>query len=314
MTSQSFTIVPAALYQGDYHLGVAALVNSLHRAGFRGEFLIGYRGPLPHWAEGLRPLGAAGEHCLDIDGVALRFVPVPPGPNLSAAKPAFMLDMLDRLTPQADAVMMFDADIVAIGPWQFFAEWAGYGVGLCQDMSYPILPDGHPHRHRWRAMARALGRECRNLDWYFNGGFVSVRRADRIFLETWRDLLALVAKELGPLEKIKIAARSNPLAVPDQDMLNAAAMATQVPISPLGPDGMGFTPGGFAMLHAVAEKPWRARYLRRALGGRPPGAADKAFWEAADGPLKPFPPATLFSRLAALRYAAAIGRFYRRNG
>ena len=162
-----FSIVPAALYEGDYHLGVAVLINSLHRGGFRGEFLVGYRGPLPPWASSARTLPASGEFAMDVDGITLRFVPVPPGPNLSAAKPAFMLDMLDRLAPRADAIMMFDADIVTIGPWTFFADWARCGVGLCQDLSYPILPDGHPHRHRWRAMAATLGTSsCLSLgDW-----------------------------------------------------------------------------------------------------------------------------------------------------
>lgn len=312
MAERALNIVPACLFEGDYHLGAAVLINSLHRAGFRGTFIAGYRGQLPAWAVAAqRPAGGAS--ALDVDSIKVEFHIVPDGPNLSAAKPPFMLDMLDRIAPQADVIVMFDADIIVTGPWPFFADWAGQGAGLCLDMSYPILPDGHPHRHAWRAMIGQLGLAVRPLDWYFNGGYVSVRRQDRALLEAWRDLLALASKRIGPLVNIKVADRSDPLAVPDQDMLNAAAMATAVPLAPLGTDGMGFTPSGYAMLHAVAGKPWRNRYLKLALAGQPPGAADKAFWSMADRPIKSFSASQIAGKRRALAIASAIGRFYRRG-
>ncbi len=38
------------LFEGRYHFGAAALVNSLYRAGYRGELYAGYKGELPFWA------------------------------------------------------------------------------------------------------------------------------------------------------------------------------------------------------------------------------------------------------------------------
>lgn len=37
------------LFEGHYHFGVAALVNSLVAAGYEGTVWVGHRGPLPDW-------------------------------------------------------------------------------------------------------------------------------------------------------------------------------------------------------------------------------------------------------------------------
>src|SRR5215831_7730986 len=82
-----------ALFDGDYHLGLGALVNSLFGSGFRGLVYVGYRGALPRWA-GAAQEGAAF-HQYDVgQGCAIRFVRVEFAGHLTNYKPTFMLSML----------------------------------------------------------------------------------------------------------------------------------------------------------------------------------------------------------------------------
>lgn len=306
-------IAVCTLADGPYLQGAAVLVNSLCRAGYAGEVWIGHRGPLPGWAG--RAADATGTAVSANPNVRVRFVPVDGTSLLSAMKPRFALDVLDRLAPDADGVAFFDADIVAIADWPFFERWLDAGIGLCFDSAYPVVPDGHPFRHAWADLARTLGRPVRALDWYFNSGFVGVSRASREFLEIWRDAVDwLDRRQPGGIDRLKIGTRADPYWATDQDALNVAAMATALPLSPIGLDGMGFNAAGFVMLHAISQtKPWQGGYLRRALRGHPPARVDKEFWALAQGPLQPFNPSTVRYQRLAIRLASAIGRFYGRR-
>lgn len=81
--------VVCTLFEGHYHLGVAALLNSMLNGGFSGHFWAGHRGPLPPWTAQLREIG---ENLFELpNGARLRFEQVNGAMHLAHRKADLML-------------------------------------------------------------------------------------------------------------------------------------------------------------------------------------------------------------------------------
>jgi hypothetical protein len=136
------------LYEGHYHHGVGALINSLYRHGFRGDIWVGYRAPLPPWAHPVEQSDSAVIYRV-VEGLVLRFVPLNTGTFLSNYKPHFAFRVLDQPAPDTDAVFYFDPDIMVKCNWLFYEAWAARGFACCEDICYPHMPGTHPLRSAW---------------------------------------------------------------------------------------------------------------------------------------------------------------------
>ncbi|MEO7799701.1 MAG: hypothetical protein ABIY47_18455, partial [Opitutaceae bacterium] len=176
------------LFEGHYHLGAAALINSLHAAGFTGVVVCGHRGPLPPWAaatEGVAP-------------IEVRFEAIETPVHFANYKPAFMRGWWAEHPDDADTVYYSDPDIVVKAPWSTLEDWAMGGVALCEDLN-AHLPARHPYRIAWLDfLARKNIPVQRSLERYYNSGFIGVPRAQAGFLDDWQRVLDLAAEELGP--------------------------------------------------------------------------------------------------------------------
>lgn len=249
------------LFEGDYHFGVAALVNSLYQNGYRGIIWAGYRGALPTWLSDAEPHPPWQEMNV-AEGCSIRLIKLDTVTHLTWHKPDFMLALFEQCT-NMDSLCYFDPDIVIDKPWSLFEEWAASGVAVCA-APRPSFPSTHPVRLTWRKFYERCGFKCQNeQNVYVNGGFVGITRENIEFLRQWKAIQDPVAfqgtghpyflsKEAVNLEHIAL------FPLHDQDCLNAALEVTEVPITMTGSDAMGFTPGYPFMYHAVgAWKPWR---------------------------------------------------------
>lgn len=316
------TSAVCTLFEGDYHLGLAAFANSLHFNGFRGTIFAGYRGPLPPWAESRTQKPEVGNRKSEVgghvefspaDGLILRFIPLTTKLHLTNYKPDFMLSLWESHCPSAEALFYFDPDITIKCRWTFFEEWIGAGVAVCQDIN-GSMPDNHPIRHAWMKKLQPYGLEFPNhFNIYFNAGFVGLSVHDRSFLTDWQKVQSLMLECGADFNSLGVGDRTYLFTCRDQDALNIACMVTEKHVSPVGQDGMDFQwgGGGWIMSHAAGgQKPWRkAMLLSLLIRGVGPTRADKSFYQFRSNPICPYSKIILLVTTIDLKIASALARF-----
>jgi hypothetical protein len=224
-----------------------------------------------------------------------------------------MLDLWQNHCPDANALFYFDPDIVIKCRWQFFEEWAGFGVAVCRDMNGD-MPDSHPLRQMWRQILSPLGISfARPMDLYVNGGFVGVTKPQKDFLTLWQNVQSKMVQCGVTQDALGVGDRTFPFTCRDQDALNIACMAHTGDLSAVGADGMDFQPGGggYIMSHAAGGvKPWRKAFVKTLFTrAQRPSLADRAFFQNLDGPLRPFSPGVLKRKRLDFLTACALGRY-----
>lgn len=309
--------VVCTLAEGTYFYGVAALANSLVRAGFKGSILVGYRGNKPAWLKELNKdlVVEAVDAYLVTPDVRLQLIELPGTWHLNNRKPHFMKQIFHETIPNADLVYFFDTDIVITCEWSIFARWAREGVVVALDMADTYMPPHHVYRRAWQALAAKINRKCRDFTGYVNGGCVGINRQFMEFAEVWAALMEELERENVDMTKMKNWAGRREFARMDQDVLNATIMATDTPIAVLGAEAMGWFPAtGEIMPHAmVHKKPWVRNYILDALRGFPPDRIYRTYWQFVEGPIRPFGEWGLRWKKAAVMTARLIGFFHKRS-
>lgn len=300
------------LFEGHYHYGVAALANSLMANGYSGDLWVGYRGKLADWIVKNASYDPASGQLRISSDFSLRFVLLDTPVFFTYYKATFMQDVLERYAPQADAVAYIDPDIVLKCAWSDIKAWFDGGIGLIEDVNWNF-PPRHPKRLMWSAWFAPHGvAPRRDLERYYNAGFISVPRQHADFLGLWGRMCSLVMGYNEGLKEIKSGNAPDLFHSTDQDAMNFALMAHEAPLNTAGADAMDFLDGGYYFSHAIGgAKPWLGRHVRRALKGRPPSPATKAYYRYANHPIQLYSPLQFKLRRLSLGLASAIGRFYR---
>jgi hypothetical protein len=247
------------------------------------------------------------------EGCLIRFVEVATRRHLTNYKPLFLSKLLNGDDSTAETLFYFDPDIVIKCDWNFFEEWASYGIALCEDVNSPMLTS-HPIRCAWRRFCTKNGVELiRDFDVYVSGGFVGINRRHGALLSTWAKLVEAMEEYTGDLGRLGYRSRPFPFYNADQDVLNMTIMASSQPVSISGKDGMDFATGGYIMSHAAGgAKPWRKRMLAGALRGIAPSLADKHYWGNVTTPIRLYSTVSLMLHRLDLLAGAMVGLFVKR--
>ena len=307
----SYDQVICTLYEGDFHLGVAVLINSIVNGGFRGLFWVGNRGDLPPWTA---QLTRREDGLFQIGDALLGFETIDSARHFGQFKPEFMSSVIGKGIARKH-IWYIDPDITVRCGWEFFERWVRHGVCLCQEITMGIMASNHPLRCEWMELARTAGwgEPFRQQERYYNSGFMGMNIEHRAYLDTWKAALRLANASGVKQDQFQKGTRAQTFYTVDQDTMNIATMYAQVPLTTLGPEGMGFITGGFTMYHSVGRtKPWRKKFLRSALDGHPPSGGDKHFLRCAGGPLHPYTSGQLKRKRLSAQWATLIGRFFRR--
>jgi hypothetical protein len=274
------------LFDGDYNLGAAALINSLVKSNFKGLIDIGHRGDVPVW---VNQLESAGENQFYASkDVVINFRQVDTRMHLGYYKPYFIKETFENY-PDTNKVYYFDVDIVVRAPWRFFSDWLTKGLCLCLDNSFHFLHHTHPWRKQWRQLAPKGDQSFNKINYYFNSGFLGIERESMALITRWiyytekyiengGDVSCFVKDDYNHLKG-------------DQDLMNAAiTISPEIEISIVGKEGMGFTFPASVMEHAVGDtKPWNNDFFTQLIKtGRKPNSADKAFFINSKYPIKVF--------------------------
>jgi hypothetical protein len=300
--------------EGNYFYGLAALANSLVRAGFKGNIVVGYRDGRPAWLETLEKDPQCDAYLVTPE-VHLQFVEIPGRWHLANYKGHLMHQIFREIVPDAELVYFFDTDIFIDRSWETLAAWARHGVVVVLDMADTYMSPHHVYRRAWRALAERANCDCRDFTGYVNSGCVGINRRYAEFAETWGLLMEQLEKDGADMQKMKNWTGPLEFSRMDQDVLNATIMATNTPISLLGFEAMGLFPwAGEVMPHAMHHrKPWARNYIFDALRGFPPNRTYRNYWNFVDGPIRPFGEFELKRKKMAVAIARLIGRFHTRS-
>lgn len=308
------------LYEGHYHYGVAALINSLHRYGFQGNVFIGYRGPIAPWVSQLTEEDAVAwpnaKSFRGSDQIKIHFLPVETSYHFTNYKPDFMTQVFNKVAQSSKYLFYFDPDIVNKCDWSFYKTWVDYGIAVVHEVTHNDMPHNHPKRHQWAETLKLIGRAPnKKMSSYLNAGFVGLKSTQLEFLYIWSELMGVAEKYFG-FDKTRFSqstSNSDMFRVGDQDLFNVAAMCCESPLSEFGPEAMDFINAGWLMSHTTGSpKSWKKNFLLSALDGKPPGSAEKEYWKNANGLITTTPSFTMKRKKMAIQIASFMGRFYRR--
>lgn len=307
-------IVFTTLAENKYFYGVSALINSIVKNGvYADKIVVGYRGDLPQWLPRLIK-SKNGKSLILKNGFIIDFVELQGDLHMVHEKPKWFNHLTNVLEPEASEYFFFDSDIVLINRMSFFGEWVRQGIAICEDVNYDMSVN-HPIRKQWINLVKANNFSIRTLpSRYYNSGFLGWTKETIQFIKDWNDCSEILMEIAGDLKQFRVNDRTNVVLSANQDSLNMAVMMTEVEVSTIGPEAMGFNNGLSLMLHPLGPKPWDINFVMYFFRGISPRYADVEFWKHVNSSeLKPFSEFYVRKKVFIIKSCKLLSRFYSKN-
>lgn len=298
------------IFEGHYHKGVAALVNSLYAHAYEGIIWVAYKGTLPPWAK-IDSNTEGIEKMIVRDNLMLHFVRFPANLFLPYAKPNLLLDIFDKYMPTVENVFYLDCDIVVKCRFSYFEEWAKCGIALCEDIFSPFS-SSHPQRLLWAKYFEKYNIVVKNKDnQYVNGGFIGLNRQAKSFLYTWKQVQELMLEDFKEISTLGVKDPTYLFHKTDQDALNIAKDITEETLSIADPTAMDLSAGfGYVMSHAIGKnKPWQKNWLLQVIKyGQRPTMTDRLFMTHTASPINIYNNNERWRKQMHIKIASAVAR------
>lgn len=303
------------LAEDRYFIGLAALVNSIVIHGtYVDKIVVGYRGELPSWLPKLET-SKNGRQFILKSGLIIELVVLDGSLHMVHEKPKWFKYVTNELEPDASEYFFFDSDIVIMNRMSFFGDWIKEGVAICEDVNFDMNRN-HPIRRQWARLAEKAGITVkRDIDRYYNSGFLGWTKDTAQFVTDWEQCFQVLSNKSGDMKKFRVQDRTHTVLSANQDSLNLATMVTDQPVSTVGPEAMGFIFGMNLMAHPIGKKPWNRKYILEFFNGWPPRSSDVDFWVNVNkGDLKPYSSFYVGAKLLLCKLLRIGARIYRRQG
>lgn len=299
--------VIVCLYDGQYHFGTGALINSLVNSKFKGLVNIAHRGHFPPWITQLQPID---DNLYRItNDITIHFESVKTHMHLAYYKP-FFIKQTALHYPWIKRFFYFDVDIVIDAPWSFFSNWLDDQVCLCLDSTYEYVHTNHPWRRDWKRLASMEKNFFNPETAYVNSGFIAITKESICLVDKWIELTNRF-EELGGSVKVIFQDGHNSYKG-DQDLLNAAiTVSPNIKLSLIGKEGMGFQQPAYLMTHSISNiKPWNKNYFTCLIKqGHKPNYSEKNFFNYCKHPIRLFSKSVYFRKKINLLVAQFLGRY-----
>ncbi|KPP95362.1 hypothetical protein [Erythrobacter sp. HL-111] len=232
--------------------------------------------------------------------------------HLTNYKPRLILEAAG-MNPNADFIFYIDPDIVVQADWEFFEQWSSNCISLfCDPLWHPMLAS-HPKKLTWKKIAADYGLGSRDFEGYACAGFIGLPRPYLGFTELWGRLLErLEVSGFLSSDTFHSGRSTDPFMAMDQDVLNLALMASDVPFSLASPENQGIVANGAYIAHAQGTpKPWRGGLIRNAIRlGKRPSYAVRQYWEYVTHPVAVHSFLDLGIAKLNIRFATLISRLF----